>query len=126
MVKALVTVEGVGNLLHPGLDVTQVARSPVQQVLRQQFNPVDIFTRSVILVPELIDILTLAPLVLNESIRFLESNLKRSPPRRLSGMSGAIFAGFCLVAAALIVSLDGPWALWLLLFILGIIVAFRA
>jgi ubiquinone biosynthesis protein len=126
MVKALVTVEGVGNLLHPGLNVTEVARSPVQKILRQQFNPVDIFTRSIIAVPELIDILTLAPLVLNEGIRHLENNLKRSPPRRLSGASGAIFAGFCLVAAALIVSLNGPWLLWLLLFMLGIIVAFRA
>jgi ubiquinone biosynthesis protein len=126
MVKALVTVEGVGNLLHPGLDVTGVARSPVQKILRQQFNPVDIFTRSVIAVPELIDILSLAPLVLNEGIRYLENNLKRSPPRRLSGISGAVFAGLCLVAAALIVSLGGPWPLWLLLFILGIIVAFRA
>jgi predicted unusual protein kinase regulating ubiquinone biosynthesis (AarF/ABC1/UbiB family) len=126
MVKALVTVEGVGNLLHPGLDVAGVARGPVQQVLRQQFNPVDIFTRSIILIPELIDILTLSPLVLNEGIRFLENNLRRSPPQRLSRLSGAIFAGFCLLAGALIVSLDGPWALWLLLFILGIIVAFRA
>jgi ubiquinone biosynthesis protein len=126
MVKALVTVEGVGNVLHPGLDVAAVARSPVQKILRQQFNPIDIFTRSIIAVPELIDILSLAPLVLNEGIRYLENNLKRSPPRRLSGISGAVFAGFCLVAAALIVSLGGPWPLWLLLFILGIIVAFRA
>ncbi|HXV42271.1 MAG TPA: hypothetical protein VEC96_04375, partial [Anaerolineae bacterium] len=93
---------------------------------RQQFNPIDIFTRSIIAVPELIDILTLAPQVLNEGIRYLENNLRRSPPRRLSGISGAVFAGLCLVAAALIVSLGGPWPLWLLLFMLGIIVAFRA
>jgi ubiquinone biosynthesis protein len=126
MVKALVTVEGVGNLLHPGLDIAAVARSPVQKILRHQFNPADILSRSVIAVPELIDILNLAPLVLNEGIRYLENNLRRSPPRRLSGISGAVFAGLCLVAAALIVSLGGPWLLWLLLFILGIIVAFRA
>lgn len=126
MVKALVTVEGVGNLLTPGLDVAGVARSPVQRILRQQFNPVEIFTRSIIVIPELIDTLTRSPLVLNEGIRYLENSLKRQPTSRLSGVSAAIFAGFCLVAAALIVSLGGPWPLWLLLFILGIIIAFKA
>ncbi len=126
MVKALVTVEGVGNQLIPGLDIASVARSPVQEILLHQFNPVDVFKRTIIVWPELVDILTRLPLVLNEGIRFLENNLKQAPPSRLSGVSGAIFAGFCLVAAAIMVSLGGPWPFWLLLFILGILIALKA
>jgi ubiquinone biosynthesis protein len=125
MVKALITVEGVGNQLIPGLDIASVARRPVQEILLHQFNPVDVFKRTIIVWPELVDILARSPLVLNEGIRFLENNLKQAPPSRLSGVSGAIFAGFCLVAAAIMVSLGGPWPLWLLLFILGILIALK-
>src|SRR6185295_11886638 len=39
MVKALVTFEGVGQILKPGLDVAEVSRKHANQIFRDQFSP---------------------------------------------------------------------------------------
>ncbi|RPI82257.1 MAG: AarF/ABC1/UbiB kinase family protein [Chloroflexi bacterium] len=126
MVKALVTVEGVGNLLEPGMNITVEARKPVQRILLNQFNPIGI-TRDIILVlPEMIDIISTTPLILSEGLKSFESTLKKPAPRETRSVRNALLAGFLFIAGAILVSFEGPWALSTALFIFAIILALRS
>jgi len=126
MVKALVTVEGVGNQLEPGLDVVSVSRKHVQRLLLQQLNPFGIAKGSLLVIPELVDTLTRSPLIVNEGLRVLENNLKREPPRRLAGFQGTIFAGFCLLAGVYLLVSGFSWPVWGALILFSFILAIRA
>lgn len=126
MIKALVTVEGVGNLLQPGLDVVAVSRKHVQRLLIQQLNPFSIISGSLLVIPELVDTLTRSPLIVNEGLQVLEANLKREPPRRLAGFQGTIFAGFCLLAGVYLLVSGFAWPVWGALILFSFILAIRA
>jgi ubiquinone biosynthesis protein len=126
MIKALVTVEGVGNLLEPGLDVVAVSRKHVQRLLIQQLNPFRIISGSLLVIPELVDTLTRSPLIVNEGLQVLETNLKREPPRRLAGFQGTIFAGFCLLAGVYLLVSGFPWPVWGILILFSFVLAIRA
>ncbi len=126
MVKALVTFEGVGNLLQPGFDVAVVSQKHIRTVLLRQFNPLGIVKETLPGMPELIDTVIRSPMVLAEAFRLLERTVKNPTPNPLIGIKGTMFAGFCLVAGAIVASFDGPWPVWGALFLLAIIVAIRA
>jgi ubiquinone biosynthesis protein len=126
MVKALVTFEGVGNMLEPGFDVAAVSQKYIRAVLLKQFNPIGIVKETMPGMPELIDTFTRSPIVLAEAFRLLEKTVKNPTPNPLMGIKGTMFAGFCLVAGAIIASFGGPWPVWGALFILAIIVALKA
>jgi ubiquinone biosynthesis protein len=126
MIKALITLEGVGNMIEPGIDLTAAARSHVQKIVLQQYNPVSFFRDSILLVPELFDILNRSPLVINESLRFVEKSLMNPQPRSISEIRGPLLAGFCLVAAAILVAFGGPWPLWAALFTVAFVLAVKS
>lgn len=126
MVKALITIEGVGNLLQPNIDVTVVARKHVRSLLFYQFNPIQIVKDSALIIPEMVDVLSKSPLILSEGLKMLESNLKRPPQGALSGIRATILAGFFLLTGAILASSGGPWYFWGLLFLIGIILALRS
>lgn len=125
MVKALVTVEGVGNVLVPGIDMVKASQSHVQKLLLEQFNPLTIFKSGLLLVPELVDILNRSPLVLAEGLRQFEINLKRTPSNPNAGLQKTILAGFCILSAAILFAYAAPWFLWAGLAILAALVILR-
>jgi ubiquinone biosynthesis protein len=125
MVKALVTVEGVGNVIAPGIDIVEASRKHVRDILFHEFNPLNWLRDSALIIPEMVDVLNLSPLILNDGLRKLESSLKQPPSGPMSGVRASILAGFCVVAGAIVATLGGPWPVWASLFLLALILSFR-
>jgi len=126
MVKALVTIEGVGYIFDPEIDIPSAARKHVRFILMQEFNPLIMIRESALILPEMMDVLRKSPLILAEGIKALETNLKKPPSGPLNGIRGTLLAGFCLFAGALLLAFNGPWFAWAALFIIAIILAFRS
>jgi ubiquinone biosynthesis protein len=120
MVKALVTVEGAGNLLEPGIDIVEASRRDVRRLLIEQFNPVAIAKASLLVIPELVDILNRSPLVLTEGLKRFESSLRSPPNNRLGSLRMTILAGSCILAAAILYASSAPWPLWAGLFAMAV------
>ena len=126
MVKALVTIEGVGHIFDPEIDIPLAARKHVRYILMREFNPLTVIRDSALLLPEMVDVLRKSPLILTEGMRVLESNLKKPPPGPLNGVRGTLLAGFCLLARAFILAYDEPWYAWAALFLIAILLAIRS
>ncbi len=123
MIKALVTLEGVGNLIAPGINIVDTAGLHVQKLLFSQFNFKKMIKDSLILLPEIIDILNKSPLIINDGLRYAENRLQSSGPGPLSDLRGTLFAGFCILSGAIIAGLGGPLWLWTFLFLSGFAIA---
>jgi len=121
MVKALVTLEGAANLLQPGIDIVAVSRKDARRLLIEQFNPATIFKASLLVVPELVDILNRSPLVLSDALNQLEGNLRNHRNNRLAGLRTTILAASCILAAAILYAAGAPWPLWVGLFIMALV-----
>ena len=121
MDKALVTYEGVGHLLKTDFDVAAVSRDHISRIFIGQFSPLRIARETLRGAPEMVDALVKAPMLVTEGLRFLEKTTRQPPENPLSGMRGTLFAGFCLVAAAILLAFEGPWPLWAALFLLAFI-----
>lgn len=126
MVKALVTIEGVGYIFDPEMDIPTAARKHVRFILMQEFNPVTMIRESALILPEMMDVLRKSPLILAEGIKTLESNLKKPPSGPLNGIRGTLLAGFCLFAGALLLAFNGPWYVWAALFVIALVLALRS
>ncbi len=126
MVKALVTIEGVGHIFDPEIDIPSAARRHVQFILLQEFNPFNVVRESALVLPEMVDVLRKSPLILTEGIKVLEANLKKPTPGPLDGVRGTLLAGFCILAGAFVLASNGPWYAWALLFLLAVILALRS
>ncbi|HZI63894.1 MAG TPA: AarF/UbiB family protein [Thermoanaerobaculia bacterium] len=125
MVKALVTFEGVGQMLKPGFDVAAVSQRHVNQIFLEQFSPLRIAKEGLRGAPELVDALTKAPMLLSEGLRWIEATTRRPQENPLAGLHGAIFAGACLIAGAILAAFKAAWYLWAPLFALGALLALR-
>jgi ubiquinone biosynthesis protein len=123
MVKALVTFEGVGQLLKPGLDVAGVSREHANAIFRDQFSPQNLITQALRGAPEVLEALAKAPNLITEGLRLLEQATRRSPSNPLAGLRGTLFGGFCMVAGAILAGARGPWPVWAILFAVGIAAA---
>jgi hypothetical protein len=121
-----VTIEGVGHIFDPEIDIPSAARRHVRFILLQEFNPVNLLRESALVLPEMVDVLRKSPLILTEGMRVLESNLKKPPVGPLNGVRGTLLAGFCLLAGALILASNGPWYAWAGLFIVAVLLAIRS
>jgi ubiquinone biosynthesis protein len=125
MVKALVTFEGVGQMLKPGLDIATISRKHVSHVFMARFAPMRMVTEALRDVPEVIDALVKTPLLVTEGVRVLEKSLREPADNPFSGVRGALLSGFCLIAGAILAVFGGPWPAWLLMFVLAALLAFR-
>lgn len=123
MTKALVTIEGVGHLLEPDLELASAARKHVQKILLSEFNPVDLWRKSLISAPEFLDVLSRSPMILAEALQQIERRKQNPPGPVIPGMKQTLLAGFCLLAVALLVTAGIPWPIWLLLLALAIVLA---
>jgi len=125
MTKALITFEGVGQILKPGFDVASVSRAHINRIFLNQFNPLRLVRESLRGAPEVVEAMVKTPLLVTEGLRFLEKTTRRPPENPLSGLRGTLLAGACLVAGAVVVSTGGPWPLWTLFFLLALVLALR-
>lgn len=122
MVKALVTFEGVGQILMPGFDVAEVSKKHISSLFMHQFNPIKLFKESLRGAPEVVDALVNAPLLITRGLKFLEKASQQPPDNPLSGIRGIIFSGFSLVAGSMILAFRGQdWELSLPFFGLTLI-----
>jgi ubiquinone biosynthesis protein len=125
MVKALVTFESVGHLLLPDFDVAEVSQPHVTRIFLGQFNPLRLVREGLRGAPEIVDALVKAPLLVTEGLRVLERSTRKPPENPLAGVRGTLFAGFCLVAGAILAAFGRPWYLWVPLFLLAAVLAIR-
>ncbi|MBI4914946.1 MAG: AarF/ABC1/UbiB kinase family protein [Acidobacteria bacterium] len=125
MVKALLTFEGVGHLLVPDFDVAAVSQRHVQKIFFNQFNPLRLVKEGLRGAPEIVDALIKAPLLVTEGLRVLERSTRRPPENPFAGIRGTLFAGFCLVAGAILAAFHLPVWAWAPLFVLAVILALR-
>jgi ubiquinone biosynthesis protein len=125
MVKALVTYEGVGHLLKSGFDVAAVSKQHINRIFISQFSPLRIAREGLRGAPELVEALVKAPMLVTEGLRYLEQTTQAPAENPLSGVRGTLFAGFCLVAATILISFGGPWPLWASLLLLSLLLILR-
>jgi len=125
MVKALVTFEGVGNVLLPGFDVAEVSKKHIRALFVEQFSPLRLFSEGMRGVPELVDAVAKLPLLITDGLRVLEKSARQPRENPLAGLRGAVLAGFCLVAGAVSVGFRTPWQVSAGLFLIAFILAFR-
>ncbi|NTV76202.1 MAG: AarF/ABC1/UbiB kinase family protein, partial [Holophaga sp.] len=69
MVKALVTFEGVGNVLLPGFDVAEVSRRHIRGLFIEQFSPLRLLSEGMRGVPEMVDAMIKMPLLITDGPR---------------------------------------------------------
>jgi ubiquinone biosynthesis protein len=124
-VKALITFEGVGQVMMPGIDIARVSRAHIRRIFLEQFNPVRIMREELKSAPDLVDALAKMPLLITEGVRVLERSTQAQAPSPLAGVRGALLAGFCIVGAALLLALHGPWPVWALLFVAAVAIGLR-
>ena len=91
MTKALVTFEGVGQILKPGFDVAAVSKKHITRLFVGQFNPLALIKESLRGAPEVVDALVKAPLLVTQGLRFLENATKQKTENPLSGLRGTLF-----------------------------------
>jgi ubiquinone biosynthesis protein len=124
MVKALVTFEGVGNVLQPGFDVKTVSQRHVQEIFLSQFSPLRLAKESFRNTPELMDALSKAPMLITEGLRLIESASQRPAENPLGGLHTTLLAGSCMIAAAILIAFGKPWFYWAPLLGLSFVLAF--
>ncbi len=125
MVKALVTFEGVGNVLLPGFDVAEVSKRHIRSLFIHQFSPLRIFTEGMRGVPDLVDAMAKMPLLVSDGLKVLEKFARQPTENPLSGLRGTLIAGSCLVAAAVSMGFHAHWAVWSTLFVIAFVLAVR-
>ena len=125
MDMALVTYEGVGQLLKDDLDVASVSQKHIHKIFIGQFNPLAIAKETLRGAPEMVDALVKAPMLVTEGLRFLEKTTREPYENPLTGMRGTMLAGFSMVGGAILVALGGPWYLAVAMFLFAGIVALR-
>ncbi|MDX1419623.1 MAG: AarF/UbiB family protein [Rubricoccaceae bacterium] len=125
MTKALVTFEGVGQALMPGIDVAKVSQRHVSRLFRSQFNPVTLLKESFRNAPELVDLIVKSPSLAAEMLRFAEQRIRHPSPNPLAGIKGALLSGSALVSGTVAASVGAPWYLWTPLFLLAALFALR-
>ncbi|HSM13277.1 MAG TPA: AarF/UbiB family protein [Thermoanaerobaculia bacterium] len=112
MVKALVTFEGVGNMLQPGFDVKAVSQRHVNEIFLAQFSPLKLAKEGLRGTPELMEALSKAPMLVTEGLRLIESAAHKPQENPLAGLRTTLLAGSCMIAAAILIAFGGPWYYW--------------
>ncbi len=123
MVKALVTVEGVGNQLIPGINVVSVSEKHLRNLLLQEFNPIKITKDSILLIPEILDTIKQSPLYISEIKQLLEDQVETDRPNILVDILGTAFGSVCLLTGAILAAFGLPWWLWGWFFLAGFSIA---
>ena len=125
MVKAIVTFEGVGQLLLPGFDVAKVSQKHINKIFIHQFSPFRMARESLRGAPELVDALVKMPMLVTQGLRALDKATRQHPENPFAGVRGTLLGGFCILAGAILAAFHGPWPFYVALFVLGLFLALR-
>ena len=125
MVKALVTYEGVGQMLKPGFDVASVSQTHIRAIFLDQFSPLRFAREGMKSAPEVIDALLRAPMLLNEGLRMIERTTRQPAENPLAGVRSSLLAGACLIGGVIALVTKGPAVLWVALFVLAVVFALK-
>ncbi len=126
MVKALVTFEGVGQILIPNFDVAELSRKQITRLFMGQFNPFSLLKESLRGAPEVVDAMVKAPLLITQGLRFLEEATRQPSDNPLTGLRGSLFAGFNVMAGAMLLTFKAEhWQLSLPFFIIAAVLVLR-
>jgi len=121
MVRALVTYEGIGMLLDPGINVARITERHVTQQFRRQMNPLRLAREGLRRAPDLMDAIITLPTLVTEGLELMERQRRQPGAREPSGTATAIYGGSCLLAGAVLAAAGGPWPAWVLLLTAGIL-----
>ncbi len=125
MVKALITYEGVGYLLDPDFNVAEVSRRHVGRIFRLEFSPIRLLREGVRAAPDIFDAFSKMPLLVSEGLSVLEERSRQQEQKPLTGTRATILGGACLVSGSILMAFDGPWAVSLILVVLGLLLPLR-
>ncbi|MDM7913319.1 MAG: AarF/UbiB family protein [Methanotrichaceae archaeon] len=123
MIKALVTVEGVGHQQLPDINVVAVSKKHIRNLLIEEFNPIKIAKDSVLVIPEILDTIKQSPLYINELKQLLEEQVEAEKPSILADIMGTVFGSVCLLTGAILAAFGLPWWLWGWFFLAGFSIA---
>jgi ubiquinone biosynthesis protein len=123
MIKALVTVEGVGHQQLPDINVVSVSKKHIRHLLIEEFNPIKIAKDSVLVIPEVLDTIKQSPLYINELKQLLEEQVEAEKPSILTDIMGTAFGSVCLLTGAILAAFGLPWWLWGWFFFAGFSIA---
>ncbi len=126
MSKAMVTFEGVGEIVKPGLDIVEVAKKHVQKHLISEVKPKDLLIASLQNAPEILDAITRGPGLFVEMYSRLEQELNAKPSRKNDSIKGVLLAGFFIIAAAIVYGSGGEVPIYVGLFVIGIVLALKS
>ncbi len=119
MIKALITVEGVGHQQLPDINVVSVSKKHIGNLLIQEFSPVKIAKDSILVIPEILDTIKQSPLYINELKQLLEEQVEAEKPSFLADIMGTAFGSVCLLTGAILAAFGLPWWLWAGFFFIG-------
>lgn len=125
MVKALVTVEGVANILDPSIEIIAVARSYIRRIILYELSPSTLYRRSIISAPEFMDVMLRSPMIVARELQHIDQRNQSGPTSSFTGIKETIIAGFMLVTAAVMAAGDVFWPVWTLLLFVAVVIAAR-
>jgi ubiquinone biosynthesis protein len=123
MVKSLITLEGMGNVLTPGIDIMEASRGHVQNLLYGRVNLRQVFRDGLVVLPEVVELLYRSPYMLNETLRYAERYMKSQRENPIRILRSTIFGSFVFMSGAIVVAAGGPLWLWASLMAVGFIIA---
>lgn len=126
MVKAMVTFEGVGNVIKPDLDVAEISRRHIRRLLIREVKPRELIKASLQNAPEFLDTLTRGPGLFVELFNRVEQELNTKRPAKLEGIRGVVLGGFFLLSASVVYGMDGePW-IYIPLFAIALLIIWKS
>ncbi len=123
MVKALITFEGVGQMLRPGFDVKAVTQRHINEIFLSQFSPLRLARESFRNSPEVMEAITKAPMLITEGLRLIENASQKPVANPLGGLHTTLLAGSCMIASAILIAFGKPWYAWTPLVLASIVLA---
>jgi len=121
MARALLTYEGIGMLLDPGLDAARITERHVTQQFRRQMNPLRLAREGLRRAPDLMDAIINLPTLVTEGLELMERQRREAVSRPMSGTGGTIYGGFCVLAGAVLAAGGAPWPAWAIFLGAGIV-----
>jgi ubiquinone biosynthesis protein len=122
MVKAIITFEGVGNVIKPGIDIAKLSRRHIRNIMLTEVNPLELLKQTLQNTPEMIDVVTRTPMLLMTMFKEAEHRYYEKPEEVKSpvdSMKYLVFGGFCILGACILVATGQPWEAYTALFVLG-------
>lgn len=127
MVKAIITYEGVGNVILPGFDIQKVSKKHIRTMVLGEVNPMDMLRQQLLNAPEIMDVIIKAPMLITESVKRYESRLVEKKGKSGSeSIKTMIFASCCILGASMMASAGLEWFTFVPLFIIGGIIALKS